>query len=348
MSDAMQSDSDIDISGLTDAFEPAWNNYVSSHPYATIYHTLQWRDILYSEYHFEPLYLLAREGDKVVGTLPMFLINNLRGKRLVSLPFSIYGGPLFDNKEVLYRFLNYVKDKLAIEEFKSLRVRSSEKIKEVNLDSQYVASVLDLSAGVDAIWEGLRYKARTAVRRAKKNCLVFELSSDEAALKDFYSLQLMSRKRQGLPTPSIRYYRSMIASFKEKAWLALVRKDGKPLAGGLFFIYRDLVLFAQGASDRRYQTYRPNDLLVWEIIKRADGEGFNRFDFGLTPSSDKELLKFKRKWGAVSTCWYDYIYPEGEKLERADISYSVGSTVFKRLPLMVSARVGRHVIKNLG
>ena len=343
-----ESCSNIYIRALKSEYDPLWKEYVESHPDATTYHSLEWRDILYNEYHFDPVYLLAIEGDKVVGILPMFLLNNLRGMRLESLPFSIYAGPLFDNQEVFYRLLNYVKSKLLINGLQSLRVRSSEKIKEVNLDREYVASILDLSVGLDVIWEGLRYKSRTAVRRAKKNCLTFELNSDEGALKDFYLLQLMSRKRQGLPTPSIRYYRSMIARFKEKAWLALVRKDGKPLAGGLFFIYRDVVLFAQGASDRRYQTYRPNDLLVWEVIRWATGEGYKKFDFGLTPDGDVDLMLFKRKWGAVSTPWYDYTYPERTELERAGTPYNVGSAIFKRLPLMVSARVGRYVIKHLG
>lgn len=52
----------VDVSILTLSDEPAWQVYVNSHPDAKIYHTLEWRDILYDEYRFEPVYLIAREG----------------------------------------------------------------------------------------------------------------------------------------------------------------------------------------------------------------------------------------------------------------------------------------------
>ena len=91
---------DTDVSILTHSDEPVWQAYVNSHPDATIYHTLEWRDIIYNEYKFEPVYLMAKAEGTVVGVLPMFLINNLRGRRFVSLPFSIYGGPLGDTGPV--------------------------------------------------------------------------------------------------------------------------------------------------------------------------------------------------------------------------------------------------------
>lgn len=356
----------IGVSALTTADESAWQVYINSHPEGTIYHTLEWRDILYNEYRYEPAYLIAKEtlpplpgfmpvgaerldeSERIVGVLPMFIVKNLRGRRLRSLPFSIYGGPICDRKDVVSRLIQRAIGDADGKRLKSLVVRGNNGLEGLVPSKKYISSVLGLDAGLDSIWDRLKYNTRTAIRRAQTHGLTFEFERDDKIIEDFYSLQLSSRRRQGLPTPSIGYYQSIIDGLKEKAKLALVRKEGKAIAGGLFFMYHDVVLFALGASDYRYQTYRPNDLLVWETLQWASGEGCKRFDFGLTPDTDNELLRFKRKWGGVSTSWHDYIYPEDKEAERPGISHNVGSAILKRLPLRVSTRVGKYVIRCLG
>jgi hypothetical protein len=339
---------DVKVSVLSPSDEPAWREYVNAHPDATIYHTLEWRDILYNEYRVEPVYLIAKEGERIVGVLPMFFVKNLRGRRLMSLPFSIYGGPVCDSAEALYLLINCAWGECEEKGIGSLTIRTGGHITGFSAGKEYISSVLDIDKDMDAIWNMLKYNTRTAIRRARSNGLSFNFATDDDAIKAFYSLQLRSRKRQGLPTPSLRYYRSIVNGLNGRARLAIVRQGDTPLAGGLFFAFKDTFLFAQGASDYRYQNWRPNDLLVWEAIKRAHGEGFKSFDFGLTPCDDEELLFFKRKWGGSLTPWYDCVYPETERAGRHSLLYNAGSAVFRRLPLWASARVGGAVIRCAG
>lgn len=338
---------DISVSALTSSDESAWRNYVNSHPDATIYHTLEWRDIICNEYKFEPVYLIAKTEGTVVGVLPVFFINNLRGKRFMSLLFSSYGGPVCDSEEVLRSLLDAVKAEGAKRGASSISIRAENRLEGFSEAEDYVASALDLRAGLEAIWKGFIHKRRTAIRRGEKFDLVLGWETGEAAVKDFYLLQLMSRKRQGLPTPSLSYYRTIMDSLKGNVFLAIVRKEKVPLAAGLFFKFKGNLLFAQGASDSRYWNYRPNDFLVWEVIKWAVNEGFSHFDFGLTQEEDDSLLMFKKKWGTVSKKWHTWRYPEGIG-DRSGLHYEIGSAVFRGLPLPVSSYVGRHVIKWFG
>lgn len=338
----------VAVSILTLSDEPAWQAYVNAHPDATIYHTLEWRDILYNEYRFEPVYLMAKEGEKVAGILPLFLLKNLRGRRLVSLPFSIYGGPIYDSDEGLHKLLDYAKAECEKKGARLLRVRAGGAEMGGPKVERYVSSVLRIDAELPRIWDGFKYNTRTAIRRAQKHGLTFDFNSNDVTIRDFYLLQLMSRKRQGLPTPPLRYYRAIVDGLKCRARFAVVREGDVPLAGGLLFAFRDAVLFAQGASDYRHQNLRPNDLLIWEVIRWAKNNGFRRFDFGLTPRDDEELLFFKRKWGAVSIPYYDCVYPETEKRGRYGLSYNAGSAIFRILPLWASARVGSTVIRYMG
>jgi len=44
----MTNNSATDISVLTSHYKALWQPYVNSHAHATIYHTLEWRDVLHN------------------------------------------------------------------------------------------------------------------------------------------------------------------------------------------------------------------------------------------------------------------------------------------------------------
>lgn len=333
---------DVDVSTLSPSDESAWQAYVNSHPDATIYHTLEWRDILYSEYRFEPVYLVAKEDDRVVGILPLFFVRNLMGKRLISLPFSIYGGPIGET-EAVNALMNECIEMIRKERADSLETKSYNPAKAVDPGSVEwgVGVAVDLMPVIDVLWKGLT--DRNDVNRAIKEGLKFSLSDGEG-LERFYKLQLMTRKRLGLPTPSLRYYNSFFGKMPNMVKLALVEKGGILIAGGVFFAYKDSVLYALGASDHRYLNCKPNDLLIWETMKWAAGEGFKRFDLGPTASTDKGLLDFKKKWGGMETESVRYYFPDipkGPQMRK-------GSLLFNMMPIRISSVIGHHVLRYLG
>lgn len=348
---------DISISALTSSDEPAWEVYVNSHPDATIYHTLEWRDIIYNEYRFEPVYLIAKsspspstgegrcEGERVVGVLPMFLVKNLRGRRFVSLPFSLYGGPLGDTDKAIAVLLETGIEMVKKGKAVSMEVKP---YKHIDVDIQGLASndwmigtTVDLTVGIDGLWKNLTDK--NDVNRAIRERLLFLLSDGEG-VERFYKLQLMTRKRLGLPTPSLRYYRSFFEKMPGGVKLALIEKGGIPVAGGLFFTYNGAVLHALGASDKRYLYSRPNDLLLWEMMKWSASSGYKILDLGVVLSEDNGLVHFKRKWGGKETVVKRYLYPAVQK----NMANRDGSIFFKMLPLSISKVVGSRVMRSMG
>lgn len=334
----------LDISILTASDEPLWQAYVDSHPEATIYHTLAWRDILYNEYRFEPVYLLAREREKNVGILPMFLVKNLRGMRLVSLPFSIYGGPIGDSGEIVSALLSKAKEMIMRGVAGSIESKCMPVgIEELGSASEEKGMKVDLTISVDGLWKQLT--DRNDVNRAIREGLKFSLS-DGDGIEKFYQLQLMTRKRLGLPTPSLRYYRSFFERMPGMVKLALVKKGDTPIAGGIFFAYKGSILYALGASEQKYLYCRPNDMLIWEMIKWGCDNGFNILDLGPTPFSDKGLMHFKAKWGGRTIPVNEYIFPsynEGRKTVN-----KMASSLFEVLPVNLARHVGHHVIRAMG
>ena len=78
-----------------------WDEFVESHPNGTPFHLSCWLRTLHQTYAFKPLlYVDQGENGEISGILPCFLVKGLlTGKRIVSLPFSDYGGPLFRDSE---------------------------------------------------------------------------------------------------------------------------------------------------------------------------------------------------------------------------------------------------------
>lgn len=331
---------------LTLSDEPAWQTYVASHPDATIYHTLEWRDIIYNEYRFEPVYLIAKAEGRVVGVLPMFLIKNLKGRRFVSLPFSIYGGPLGDTGPVVSALLARCVEMVSEGKASSIEIRPFRQIDCAETLGFAplvwgVGTVMNLTVGQDALWSSLA--ERFNVLKGAKKGLRFILT-DVERLKEFYRLQLMTRKRLGLPTPSLGYYESFFKGLPGMAKLAIVEKDGKAIAGDLFFTYKDDVLLALNVSDREYRDCKPNDFMIWNIADWACKAGFKRLDHGPASVEEKGLLHFKKKWGGETVKAIRYFYPDVTK----KAIQTKGSYLFKVVPEKIAGMAGRQVIRLFG
>ena len=75
--------------------EPAWDDYVQNHVQGSPFHLIAWKRSIEQTFRYRPYYLLARDGSRIEGVLPLFLIRNLMiGKALISTPFAVYGGIL--------------------------------------------------------------------------------------------------------------------------------------------------------------------------------------------------------------------------------------------------------------
>jgi peptidoglycan pentaglycine glycine transferase (the first glycine) len=93
----------------------------------------------------------------------------------------------------------------------------------------------------------------------------------------------------------------------------LARHRGELIAGNLFLIHGDRMLYYQGASTRdRAQTLRQAPAACfWTAIREARKLGLARFDFGgCTPTADPAdprygVWEFKKKWGGELVTFYN-------------------------------------------
>src|SRR4030042_4360079 len=89
-----------------------WDEFVESHPKGTPFPLSCWIRTIQETYAFTPFLYVEKDADEnISGILPCFLVKNfLTGSRIVSLPFSDYGGaPLLGPRYGNYFFIAYIK-----------------------------------------------------------------------------------------------------------------------------------------------------------------------------------------------------------------------------------------------
>ncbi len=159
---------------------------------------------------------------------------------------------------------------------------------------------VDLTRSLDEIWDSLHSSSRQAVRKARKQGVEVQLAATRHDLRDFYNLHaaLRNRKYRMLAQP-YAFFEAIWDEFLEHdaGFLLLARYRGKVIAGTLYLRHDETLYYKFNASDLAQLNVRPNDLLVWEGLKRAKQTmDCSMLDFGLSDSDQEGLIRYKKKF----------------------------------------------------
>ena len=102
-----------------------WDKYIKNHPNGTLYHLSGWKDAIENTFHLTGHYYIATDNKKILGVLPLFLVKTLfSGKKLISIPFAVYGGILADSREIRTFLLQYAIQLSHKEKVNNLELRN--------------------------------------------------------------------------------------------------------------------------------------------------------------------------------------------------------------------------------
>ncbi|HTT79714.1 MAG TPA: GNAT family N-acetyltransferase [Stellaceae bacterium] len=285
----------------------AWDCFAERHSEARFCHLFSYAAVLQC-YGYVPRNICFLKNREIVGVLPATQINTMfSGRKLVSQPFSEYGGLLAepqlsadDIAEIFSLTIAYSRSTLNI---KMIEIHGNHGVPNAWQQNWTVRStplhiaVLPLNRPPDELWQKvLNYSARKAINQARGYGLevVFECD-DEIIARHFYPLYLRTMKRLGAPPHKISYFLHCYRAFGDKMIIGWAKRDGEIVAGLLGFSCGNRISIISTVSDRRNWHLRPNDLLHWEFIKRAAETGHAIFDFGSVRYQGQR--DFKKKWG---------------------------------------------------
>jgi lipid II:glycine glycyltransferase (peptidoglycan interpeptide bridge formation enzyme) len=174
--------------------------------------------------------------------------------------------------------------------------------------------------------------------KALREGVQVETRMDVAAIDEFHRLDVLTRKRQGVPPHPRRFlhnlHRYLIQT--DRGFIIVARVGRKIIGSYLYLLHNKTIYYKYGASDERYFRLRINHLLIWEAMKWGTENGYTRFHFGRSDATDRGLRQFKSKpWGSVeSPLPYSHWSAGGSVRNRTgkQIYARMRTAVFKRVP----------------
>jgi CelD/BcsL family acetyltransferase involved in cellulose biosynthesis len=272
-------------------------------PGAGLFHSPPWMAALRNAYGFEPrAYLAVDAAGAARGGVAFCEIDDLLGRRLVSLPFSDVCDPLL----------------LEPGAWPSLRDRLAEHAAPLSLrclDDSFLAGDPEFAVTKRARWHTLALDApadllrgrfgdttRRALAKAERAGVVVRPLEGEGGLDGFVRLhaRLRKRKYRMLSQPPA-FFAAIAEQFRAiGGWYPLGAWHGdRLLAATVYLKWGDVLYYKFNASDPDGLALRPNNLLVWAGLELAVSLGCRALDLGPSDDNQPGLIRFKREFGAA-------------------------------------------------
>ena len=328
----------------------AWDSYVSGHPDASAYHRWAWRDVFSRAFGHDSFYLVALDGARIVGALPLVEFrSHLFGTFAVSLPFVNYGGVVADDQRAA-EALNVRAVSLARERrWHHVELRHiGRQFAEWPVKRHKVGMWLPLSGSAEALWSSLDRKVRNQVRKAEKSGCTAEDGGAEL-LGDFYRVFAHNMRDLGTPVYARRFFDEVLRAFPADTRVFVVRVDGEPVAASITVGWRDRLEVPWASSLRAHATQSPNTLLYWTMLQWAVQHGYKTFDLGRS-TPDEGTFHFKKQWGAqpLDLAW-EYLGLSGDVPDQSpkNPKFKAAIAVWQHLPVWLTNRVGPPIVRSI-
>lgn len=344
--------------------DPRWDAFVESHPYGWICHLSGWKKVLEESFtHMKGYYFVLSDnpGENIEAALPIFEVKSwLTGKRLVSMPFATLCDPLISTTDDMNELLQAVmklSEKLKSRYIEIRTLYSSPLIQDERFGRSnfFKHHFFRLQEEPERMKKRFhRSCVRQKITRAEKNKLEKRLVTDSAGLLEFYRLQLITRKRLGLPCQPLIFFESLWRSFSPvgQVRIILAEKDNVAIAGLLIFCFKDRVSIEFAASDERFMDMCPNHFLIWETFKWAYEAGYQIVDFGRTSPNNEGLMDFKRRWGTTVIDLPQLFCPRGSErkiaVQERSWKFKSANLICKSTPVFLQQGIDNFMYRHLG
>ncbi len=327
--------------------EPACGRFVESMAEAKLCHMPMWTSMVEEVFGHRGYYLVAKEDGVICGVLPLSHVRSrLFGNRLVSQPFSDYGGPLATHSAAVERLYDRAVEIADQCRCDSIEFRSTDLLPhELHRRTDKVSMCLPLAVEPKEVWKGLRHKTRNRISKAEREGISVT-SGGRELLEEFYRVWTIRMRDLGTPCYPRKLFTGIIDAFPDQARIFLAQKDGVVCAVLFAYTFKGWVQCSWGASLREYDRVGPNYMLNWKAIEYYCGQNMKWFDFGRSTVGSGQHT-FKQRWGAeaIDLCWQYWTPPGGELhvVKPDDPRYARKTELWRRLPLAMTRVLGPRI-----
>lgn len=345
----------VRIRELDDKAAPAWDAFVRGNSEATFFHLSPWARVIREAFGHSTHYAYAEQDGAVVGVLPLARMRTrLFGDLLASTPFCVYGGTVATTPEAADALAAHAFDtqrRLGVPCLEFRRREAPDADWQTRPPLYFTFRKPFAITGDDEkdLARNIPRKQRAEVRKAIARGLDAVTDGDVDRLHRIYA---ESVRNLGSPVFPRRYFRLLAEAFPDAHDVTTVLHDGRPVSAVLNFHFREEVLPYYGGGTRDARGLAANDLMYWEVMRRAGQErGATVFDFGRSKLGTGAFA-FKKNWGfAPQELHYCYRLAPGAAVPDNNPNnpkYRLLIAAWKRLPLAVANAIGPRLVRGLG
>ena len=259
----------------------------------TIFQTIEWVSFISEEQKAEPVFLIIRDGNKIVGRFTGLILKKF-GLRILGSPFpgwtTSYMGfnlkPSISRIDALLALRDYAFSTLKcvhleimdrnidVDEIKSLKI----------MHRVFIGREIDLSKEENTILSSMKKTCRWSIRKSEREGVLFKITNDLSFVDNFYDqIQDVFAKRNLVPTYTKDRVYSLVKHLlltKRLLLVQAVNREGVCIATGIYPALNGTMYSWASASYRAYQHLQPNEGLRWFAMKYWKANGMKKYDMG--------------------------------------------------------------------
>ena len=317
----------------------------------SLYHLTDWSPLIKRVFNHNTYYFYALNNDyQVCGVLPVVNLNSiLFGNYMVSMPFFNYGGVIADNVITENLLLDYAIEKARNLNVQHIEFRDTEPRRGMETRAGKVNMLLELPGSMDEVGNMIGSKKRSQVRRSLKEGVEVLIGQMEL-LANFYHVFSENMRDLGTPVYPMHFFKEILTRFPDMTKIIILKKNDKPISAAFLIGFNGKLEIPWASTLRKYNSFSPNMLLYWEVLKFAIESGYKIFDFGRS-TIDSGTYRFKKQWGAMPLhLHWNYWLNNGNELPNLSPNnpkYKIAISLWKRMPLVMANFIGPKIVKNL-
>ena len=344
----------VDLKIIDPLSHKKWNEKIIKCKDYSIFHTSEWAAVLNETYGYKPNYLTSQSENGFDILIPLMEVYSpITGKRGVSLPFTDYCNPIIRDETNLANVFDQILFYGNERKWKYIELRGSDyAFENIGHFSKYFQHVIDLTRGENNSFSSFNENTKRNIKKAYSKNVKIEISKSLRSLRKYYDLHCLTRKKHGLPPQPFKFFSNIHANFIDRGLgiIILAFYENIAIAGNIFLHFGKKAFYKFGASDIRFLSLRPNNLVMWEGICWYIQNNFTSLCLGRTDYDDEGLRRYKRGWGSVESelIYFRYDIKNKQFLSEQARFKNISTKIFQNMPIPVLKIAGSILYKHMG
>jgi CelD/BcsL family acetyltransferase involved in cellulose biosynthesis len=283
---------------LLDARDDELWERLAGHRFASLFTSQPWIELLARTYGFEVGASSCGAPNRAAAVL-FGRLRDLRGDRVVCLPFSDYCDPLVEDFPTWSKIIEPLFGFAAPIRLRCLHNSIPSQDGRFRAASHAKWHAVDLTRSEEELWAGLPAPVRQNVRHARRQGVVVREGKDLADVRIFHALHVRLRKsKYRMLAQPLALFENLVHIFSPSNRLIILvaELNGVPIAGTLLIEWEGKLYYKFNASAQQH--LRPNELMIWHAMQVGCRRQLASLDFGISDVDQPGLVAFKRKFAS--------------------------------------------------